>query len=471
LAADSVYDAVERRLQRRKKGPATFHALELSCAADRAFADLKPSVKSVAKEAWSAIPEALDISNQARLRKEAEDREAPGGLLPDSVIFAERSRAAGHMYVPKGASEGTLTLNSGLAAASASGGLHSLSEHGAASAPTAPERAAGQTAAPTALESLSVAEAAQRRTLLKAAVAADPRSAIVWLAAVQLELQVGKVADARTLLASAVAAVPDNEQLWLAFTRAALPQDRDRAFVTALEHCPAAAAIWTEYLLSSPPNSASRRALAAQAIQAVPSCARLWQLAAEAAETPLFAAQLLERAVAAIQPSDPALPSVWVALATSLDISPPPTGGHLAARAVFSRARAAFPHSAAIWQGAISCEARHDAPRPRLLAMTRKAIAASNDSKVTTWVDFAATLEHNKCASAAMVVALAAGEQLARTASPSLSLAAELIRLFSHLSFSPPLTAALTRGAVLQLQDNHTCLQTIRTLGRVHACL
>ena len=79
--ADMIYDAIDRRMDSRRKRR---REESLKAALDKTtkmpqiakqFADIKRTLKDVSLEAWENIPEALDYSQQNKLRKLQDARE------------------------------------------------------------------------------------------------------------------------------------------------------------------------------------------------------------------------------------------------------------------------------------------------------------------------------------------------------------------------------------------------------------
>ena len=303
--ADSIYAAVEERMQSRRKKQREQrlkHELAKYRSANptlkRQFAGLKDGLQGVTVQQWAAIPDIGDYSVQ----KQTRDRYTP---VPDSLLESARQESK---YV---ASEQRATDLASIGAGRTSLLGQKLDSVAALTNRTEVDADAYLSSITgTAITSQSeIADFKRARQMLKSLRASNPQHAPAWLAAARLEETAGRASEARALILEGCRKCPKNADVWVEAARLHPRIAGKRILAQAVRNVPKEPSIWLKAAELEEERRLRQKVLR-KGLEIVPESEDLWKAAVEM-EEPTTARVLLGRAVEFV----PASVSMWLALA------------------------------------------------------------------------------------------------------------------------------------------------------------
>jgi len=369
--ADMIYDAIDRRLAskrdgKRKRDDDEEDANTRMPQIARQFADIKRTLKDVTQEEWESIPEALDYSRQAKLRKQTDAREKFTAVT-DDLIASHANTLLGQVNVVMDAGSGMDTPANGMggtsssAAAAAAAGLSTdltsigrardkmlsmkldrMSDSVSGQTVVDPKGYMTQLASTRVSSDTEVSDIKKARLLLRSVIQTNPRHGPGWIAAARLEKETGKISQARQIILKGCEMAPTNEDVWIEAAAMQTPANARAILAKAVQHLPTSVNIWL-MAANLETEVEQQKAVLRRALEHLPTSVRLWKTAVEL-ETPDDARIMLSRAVELV----PQSVEMWLALA-SLE-------SYEQARVVLNRARKAVPTDASIWISAAKLE-------------------------------------------------------------------------------------------------------------------
>eukprot|EP00455_Lapot_gusevi_P044895 TRINITY_DN5682_c0_g1_i2.p1 TRINITY_DN5682_c0_g1~~TRINITY_DN5682_c0_g1_i2.p1 ORF type:complete len:977 (+),score=316.05 TRINITY_DN5682_c0_g1_i2:61-2931(+) len=395
--ADLIYDAIDRRMDSRRK--ARREELQKKILADtnkrfpnirEQFADVTRDLASLSQADWENIPEPGDYSKQNKRINLRQDRFTP---VPDSLIESARLNVA-HTATADPLT-GLTTPLSGMATP-----FTDFTKIGKArdqvlglKLDKVSDSVSGQTVVDpkgylTDLNSLKVSSDAEvsdikkARLLLRSVITTNPKHPPGWIAAARLEETAGKLVAARNLIAKACEVCPDSEDVWLEAARLNTPQNAKSILARAVRQISSSVKIWIRAAeLESEPEA--KKAVLRRGLEFIPNSVRLWKAAVEL-ENPDDARIMLSRAVECV----PDAVDLWLALAR--------LESYENARVVLNNARQAIPNNPTIWITAAKLEEAND-NHDIIDRIVRKAVKSMEQQKVVidrdTWIKEAEAAE------------------------------------------------------------------------------
>ncbi|EDQ91448.1 uncharacterized protein MONBRDRAFT_14895 [Monosiga brevicollis MX1] len=372
--ADAVYDAIDQRLDERRKEHRERREREelLKFRKERPkiqqqFSDLKRDLAEVSTEQWANLPEVADIGKKTKRAKRERFTPMPDNLLGTATAgghteIDSRQQKYGGLQTPMPGSQTLMPSYAGACqflAATSRRDLD-LGEIGRArntmmgvKLDQVSDSVTGQTVVDpkgylTDMNSLNpqgtgtVADIAKGRQLLAAVRKANPNNGPAWIASAKLEEQDGRIQAARNMIFKGCEHCPKNEDVWLEAVRLQPPQNAKAVVAQGVRELPSSIKLWIKAAELEQDHKAQRRVMR-KALETIPDSVKLWKAAVEL-ESPEDACILLGRAVECC----PTSTELWLALA------------HLEtydnARKVLNKARKAVPTDRQIWIAAARLE-------------------------------------------------------------------------------------------------------------------
>ena len=362
--ADRIWDAVDARLEQRRKKKAKHNHKnadnnnqESSSKIAAQFRDLKQGLADVSEDAWASIPDVGDYSlkyKQKRQRQEAHQMFTP---LTDDLLQRQselNSNTPGTTTAANKDGAETTALNmSGLSAARGTVLGMSLDKmtrtkdaaDGASTKALDKEGYLTSLATSTAqlATSANVADLQKARLLLQSVRSTNPKHAAGWIAAARVEEAAQKHLQARQIMQQATKACPKSADVWLEAARLH-PVDTAKAILaTAVTHLPHAINLFLK-AADLETHPAARKAVLRKALQANPHSVTLWKAAIDLEDDTADAVALLQVAVEHV----PTAVDLWLAWAK--------LENYTTARRVLNQARQAVPTDRSIWMAAAQLE-------------------------------------------------------------------------------------------------------------------
>ena len=364
--ADAIYDAIDRRVDSRRKRRREEKEAEMAkkeqppqARISSTFIDLKRSLAGVSETEWAAIPESLDHSRHNALLKQQTQKErfTP---MPDSIIVgatAAINAASSKHSALSTAVDASLSTPLTSAVSALTPDLTSIGRARDKMLGLKLDRVSdsvgGQTVVDpkgymTELQSVKVNSAAEvsdikkARMLLQSVIDSNPALASGYIGLSRLEKDTGRMKEAREAIMLGCERCSHSEDVWI---EAALlhPGKQGRAIVAkAIEHLPTSIPLWT--LASRLEDKVEdKKVVLRRALELIPNSIGLWKAAIEM-EDEAGARVLLSRAVELV----PESVDMWLAFAR--------LSSYEEARAILNRARRAVPTDSSIWITAAKLE-------------------------------------------------------------------------------------------------------------------
>jgi len=365
--ADMIYDAIDRRMDsRRKRRREEVLKAEMAKQArlpqiSKQFADLKRELKEMPVEAWESIPEALDYSHHNKIRKTEQERQrekltaVPDNIIADAVQQLKPSNTV--------QDEGLETPLPGAASIAGTGTPADLTSIGRARDKMLSmklDRMADSVSGQTVVDpkgymtqmqhgkvtsDTEVSDIKKAKLLLRSVIQTNPKHGPGWIAAARLERETGKLSQARQIILKGTEMAPTNEDVWVEAAAMHPPHHARAILAKAVTHLPTSVNIWI-MAANLETDAAAQKAVLRRALEHLPTSVRLWKAAVEL-ESPEDARIMLSRAVELVPDSV----EMWLALA-QLET-------YEQARVVLNRARKAVPTDSSIWITAAKLEEAH----------------------------------------------------------------------------------------------------------------
>ncbi|KAF2487187.1 PRP1 splicing factor, N-terminal-domain-containing protein [Neohortaea acidophila] len=367
--ADRIYQAVDERMDRRRKARREAREREEREDYERKnpkiqqqFADLKRALGTVTDEDWANIPEVGDLTGKNRRTKQAAQAQRRFYAVPDSVLAGARDSTQLNTEIQE---DGMATdAPNGSANEQANGTITNFADIGAARDKVLKVRLdqAAQSQAASASDSVAgtstsidpkgyltsltkteikageynVGDIKRARILLESVIKTNPRHGPGWIAAARLEELAGKIVAARNVMRRGTEMCPKNEDVWLESIRLNDNQNARIIAAQAIENNDRSVRLWIEAMkLETIP--ASRKRVLRKALDHIPQSVAIWKEAVNLEENPDDARLLLAKATEII----PLSVELWLALAR---LETPEQ-----AQVVLNKARKAVPASFEIW--------------------------------------------------------------------------------------------------------------------------
>eukprot|EP00948_MAST-09A_sp_MAST-9A-sp1_P001886 g1886.t1 len=246
--ADAIYDAVDRRMDGRRKRQREAlmkknmekYRMERPKISDQ-FADLKRELSTVSEAEWGAIP---DIGAQSLIRnkKKVNRLQEQYTPVPDSILQSTLQKAKTTSSIGTGGGqlgESTTGMNDGQETdvhglfSSKKNMLSIMLDRGKTRASTKAFVNDGtktavdpkgymtglQTSASTLKSDADIADIKKARLLYSSIRSSNPKHAPAWIASARLEEHAGKFVEARKLLSKGCKLCPTSEDIWLESAR------------------------------------------------------------------------------------------------------------------------------------------------------------------------------------------------------------------------------------------------------------
>ena len=383
--ADKVWEAVERRLQRKRK--LTSHSTTTTdtiptdndnnqndtttnnnnprAKIGAQFHDLKQKLASVSETDWLAIPEVGDHSLKYKQSSSARKQDTIFTPLTDSLLDARHQNnidaTAGNKHIRQTATTNhddnnddtepqspTLpTLSAGLSQARGTVlGMNldkmSSDHHHHPNNMDAQGYLQRLTVAPSSNSHFEIGDLQKARLLLKSVRDTNPHHGPGWIAAARVEESAGKLWEARQIMQQACERCPHAPDVWAEAARLHPPDVARRILATAVRHLPSSVTLFLQAAALEPHTSAQKVVLR-KGLEQNPTSELLWKAAIELEEAE-DAKILLSVAVEKI----PHAVDMWLALAK--------LESYENAQKVLNKARKVLPTDRSVWIAAAKLE-------------------------------------------------------------------------------------------------------------------
>lgn len=342
VEADRIYEAIDERMERRRKRKRELVILNDLSSNDRAkptiagqFADLKRDLASVSADQWEGIPEVGDHTLKYK-QKQRTETFAP---VPDFLI-TRSTRSQGDMNGASSTGSSNEESHQVTSFAEARGTILSLKLDKMS------DSVSGQTVVDpkgylTDLNSLKVTSDAdigdikKARALLSSVTSTNPKHAPGWIAAARVEKVAGKLIQARKIIQEGCDSCPDSVDIWLEAAHLHSDENAKTILANAVKHLPTSVEIWM-LAAELEKDLNKKKIVLRRALEFIPNSEKLWKCAI-GEEDASDARIMLTRAVECI----PHCVDMWLALAKLETYDN--------ARKVLNQARNAVPTEPAIW--------------------------------------------------------------------------------------------------------------------------
>ncbi|KAJ0394493.1 hypothetical protein P43SY_009538 [Pythium insidiosum] len=354
--ADSIYDAIDARMDARRKRRREARQLEelkrqrqeRPKISDQ-FVDLKADLEKMSDAEWEAIPDIGDYSLKYKTNTALQRRNEMFAPVPDHLLASHAASSTAHVsgaLTPAGG-ETPAGVASSLVAGGARGAVlsHKLDKMS--------DSVSGQTVVDpkgylTDLNSLKVTSDAEigdikkARLLLRSVTMTNPKHAPGWIAAARLEEVAGKMVQARKIIAQGCECCPTQEDVWIEAARLQNPENAKVVLAKAVRHVPQSEKVWLQAAQLERDDELKRLVLR-RALEFLPQSVKTWKALIELEDVD-GARVLLGRAVECV----PHAVDLWLALAR--------LETYENAKKTLNKARAAIPTDASIWITAAKLE-------------------------------------------------------------------------------------------------------------------
>ncbi|KAF2859515.1 HAT repeat protein [Piedraia hortae CBS 480.64] len=407
--ADQVYQAVDERMDRRRKGRREERErLEREQyerdhpKIQQQFADLKRSLGTLKDEDWANIPEVGDLTGKNRRSKQNEKKRFYA--VPDSVLVGARDQGQLSTEVQddgtateagREQADGTMTNFADI------GKARNRAMEGRLDAAAQLQAAGGDSVAGTStnidprgyLTSLGKSEAKaaemqvhdikRTRVLFESIIKSNPHHGPGWIGAARLEEFAGKPGAAMAVILRGAEQCPKDEDVWLEAMRLHAQHGNKRnakvLAAKAVQAIDRSVNIWIE-AMKLEENVAARKRVLRKALDHIPQSVTLWKEAVKLEDVE-SAKLMLAKATEMI----PLSVELWLALAR-LETSEK-------AQVVLNKARKAIPTSYEIWIAAARLQEQTGATDMVFKIMARAVNALAKESAMLKHEEWIAQAE------------------------------------------------------------------------------
>eukprot|EP01083_Nonionella_stella_P289971 986707_1 len=357
--ADDVYEAIDRRMDSRRKQRRERLAREEDSLLNKIpkihvqFSEDKRRLAELSADDWENIPEAGDLSRK-RQKTSTSTRSEKFTPVPDSILQGSRGAAQQSTMIDVGGLEtpaGTETPTNLTQLGTARGKvldmtLGKLSDSVDGQTVVDPKGYLTDLKSMTVNSQTEVSDIRKARLLLTSVTKTNPKHPPGWLAAARLEEHAGKLSAARKLIMRACEVCQNSEDVWLEAARLHPPDQSRSILAKAVRHIPKSVKIWL-YASRLEKENESQKAVLRRALEFIPNSVKLWKAAIAKEMNENDARIMLSRAVECV----PTSVEMWMALAN--------LESYDQAKRVLNLAREAVPTSVEIWVTAAKLQEAH----------------------------------------------------------------------------------------------------------------
>ncbi|CAN1123789.1 Protein STABILIZED1 [Linum perenne] len=322
--ADAVYEAVDRRMDSRRKERREAklkEEIEKYRASNpkitEQFADLKRKLHDMSAQDWESIPDIGDYSLRNKKKRFESFVPVPDTLLEKArqeqehvTALDPKSRGVGGTETPWSQTPVTdLTAVGEGRGIVLSIKLDRLSDSVSAKTVVDPKGYLTDLKSMKITSNAEVSDIKKARLLLRSVTQTNPKHPPGWIAAARLEEAAGKIEVARQLIQKGCEECPKSEDVWLEACRLASPDEAKAVIAKGVKSIPVSVKLWLQ-ASKLEHDEKSRRRVLMTGIEHIPDAVRLWKAVVELSNE-AEARALLHRAVECC----PLHVELWLALA------------------------------------------------------------------------------------------------------------------------------------------------------------
>lgn len=355
--ADRIYEAIDRKMEERRKSRKEREAEEMENnrkerpKIQEQFSDLKRQLTHVTEDEWSSIPEVGDLVRRRNNKKaKISDKYTP---VPDSVLLsAQRQTEYATTLDTKLGIETPATTDDSSTDFAKFGQardkvlgikLDQMADSVSGQSVIDPKGYLTDLSSVIIKTDAEISDIKKARTLLRSVISTNPNHAPGWIAAARLEEVAGKQVAARELIAKGCEACAKSEDIWLEAARLNSTDNAKIILANAIRSVPTSVKVWLKATDLETETRAKKRVLR-RALEFIPNSVKIWKAAIEMEAEAEDAKILLSRAVECV----PLAVELWLALAR--------LETYENAKKVLNKATKQIPTSHEIWIAAARLE-------------------------------------------------------------------------------------------------------------------
>lgn len=355
LEADSIYEAVDRRMRERRKRKVSDGESEQSKRKKETraqFVDVKKDLQSVSLEEWASIPEPGDYSGR---NKRINQREDLLTAVPDSILasalksdhLATSIEPQNLTFIGK-ARDKVLGINLDRASINVSG-----------QAEVDAEEYMEVLDSTSTKSNFQVGDMKKARLLLSSVTKTNPRHGAGWIAAARLEETAGQLKDAKDIILEGCKYCPGDSDVWIEAARLHERKKAKAIIALATKSVGGSVDVWVK-AAELEEDIEKQKAVYRKALEHVSGSEELWQRAIELEEEK-GAKAMLRVAVQKVPHSE----KMWLALSR--------LEKYENAKKILNKAIKQIPDSIAVWLAAARLEELHGTPEA-VVSTVKKAV-------------------------------------------------------------------------------------------------
>ncbi|CAK9436865.1 uncharacterized protein LODBEIA_P13870 [Lodderomyces beijingensis] len=387
---DRVYEALERKLQSRRKTPKSAispavqlqnqtQSLNRNATANEKrtqFNDLKHELSSLSEDDWLSIPEAGDMTRKNKRQRVLEQQSQRLYAVPDSILAG-----AGELGLLNGNGNATAKEKNDALSAQLDNLFPAGPNHNSHHA-LADSKDLEQQLVAYSQQDAKFADLKKGRLVLASLRKNEPYKSSSWIMSSRLEEEAREFSKARDIISQGCKMIPGDEDVWIENIRLNRNDNQlaKRINKEALSYCSTSEKLWLKSVdLETETRLKKRNAM--RGLEDIPRSVPLWKALIDLESDEKMAQKLLVKATALCA-------SEWEFWLGLVNLS-----SYDEAKQYLNKARKSLEGDLKVWIAACKLEEREhsDVPDSVLVKLTRKAVAENSGLDAEAW--YAAAIE------------------------------------------------------------------------------